>query len=93
MPGKSDVLAAAGRRRPQDPAVLVAARKSGVERIFKVGGAQAVAAMAYGTESVPKCDKIFGPGNAYVTAAGEYCRRRVLTEPRWTCRLERARSW
>ena len=52
-----------------DPAVLVAARKSGIERIFKVGGAQAVAAMAYGTESVPKCDKIFGPGNAYVTAA------------------------
>jgi histidinol dehydrogenase len=52
-----------------DPAVLVAARKSGVERIFKVGGAQAVAAMAYGTESIPKCDKIFGPGNAYVTAA------------------------
>jgi histidinol dehydrogenase len=52
-----------------DPAVLVAARKSGVERIFKVGGAQAIAAMAYGTASVPKCDKVFGPGNAYVTAA------------------------
>jgi histidinol dehydrogenase len=52
-----------------DPAVLVAARKSGVEHIFKAGGAQAVGAMAYGTESIPKCDKIFGPGNAYVTAA------------------------
>jgi histidinol dehydrogenase len=52
-----------------DAAVLVAARKAGVERIFKVGGAQAVAAMAYGSESIPKCDKIFGPGNAYVTAA------------------------
>ena len=52
-----------------DPAVLVAARKSGIERIFKVGGAQAIAAMAYGTESIQKCDKIFGPGNAYVTAA------------------------
>ena len=52
-----------------DPAVLVAARKAGIERIFKVGGAQAVAAMAYGSESIPKCDKIFGPGNAYVTAA------------------------
>jgi histidinol dehydrogenase len=49
--------------------VLVAARKAGVERIYKVGGAQAVAAMAYGTTSVPKCDKIFGPGNAWVTAA------------------------
>ena len=52
-----------------DPGVLVAARKSGIERVFKVGGAQAIAAMAYGTASIPKCDKIFGPGNAYVTAA------------------------
>jgi len=52
-----------------DPAVLVAARKAGVERIYKVGGAQAVAAMAYGTATVPKCDKIFGPGNAWVTTA------------------------
>jgi len=51
------------------PAVLVAARKAGVERIFKVGGAQAIAAMAYGTASIPKCDKLFGPGNAWVTAA------------------------
>jgi histidinol dehydrogenase len=50
-------------------AVLVAARKAGVERIFKVGGAQAIAAMAYGTASIPKCDKIYGPGNAWVTAA------------------------
>jgi histidinol dehydrogenase len=52
-----------------DPAVLTAARRSGVERVFKTGGAQAVAAMAYGTASIPKCDKIFGPGNAWVTAA------------------------
>ena len=52
-----------------DPAVLVAARKAGVERVFKVGGAQAIAAMAYGTLSIPKCDKLFGPGNAWVTAA------------------------
>jgi histidinol dehydrogenase len=52
-----------------NPAVLVAARKAGVEAIFKVGGAQAIAAMAYGSESIPKCDKVFGPGNAYVTAA------------------------
>jgi histidinol dehydrogenase len=52
-----------------DPAVLVAARKAGVERVFKVGGAQAVAAMAYGTASIPKCDKLFGPGNAWVTTA------------------------
>jgi histidinol dehydrogenase len=52
-----------------DPAVLVAARLCGVSRVFKLGGAQAVAAMAYGTESVPKVDKIFGPGNAWVTTA------------------------
>jgi histidinol dehydrogenase len=52
-----------------NPAVLVAARKAGVEEIFKVGGAQAIAAMAYGSESIQKCDKVFGPGNAYVTAA------------------------
>lgn len=49
--------------------VLYAARRCGVEKVFKVGGAQAVAAMAYGTESVPKVDKIFGPGNRYVTLA------------------------
>ena len=49
--------------------VLYAAARCGVSRIFKVGGAQAVAAMAYGTESVPKVDKIFGPGNRYVTLA------------------------
>lgn len=52
-----------------DPAVVVAARACGVQRIFKAGGAQAVAAMAYGTGSIPKVDKIFGPGNAWVTAA------------------------
>lgn len=52
-----------------DPAVVVAARACGIERIYKVGGAQAIAAMAYGTESIPKVDKIFGPGNAWVTAA------------------------
>jgi histidinol dehydrogenase len=52
-----------------DPAVLVAARKAGVEQVYKVGGAQAVAAMAYGTASIAKCDKIFGPGNAWVAAA------------------------
>lgn len=51
------------------PAVLFAARVAGVSRIFKAGGVQAIAAMAYGTESVPKVYKIFGPGNQYVTAA------------------------
>ncbi|MEJ2258680.1 MAG: histidinol dehydrogenase, partial [Woeseiaceae bacterium] len=52
-----------------DPAVVVAATRSGVSDIFKVGGAQAIAAMAYGTESIPRVRKIFGPGNAWVTAA------------------------
>ena len=52
-----------------DAAVLYAARVAGVQRVFKLGGAQAIAAMAYGTESVPKVDKIFGPGNAWVTEA------------------------
>jgi histidinol dehydrogenase len=50
-------------------AVLVAAQLCGLEQVFKIGGAQAIAALAYGTASVPKVDKIFGPGNAWVTAA------------------------
>ncbi|MGY0633211.1 histidinol dehydrogenase [Luteimonas sp. A478] len=52
-----------------DPAVLVAARMTGVARVFKLGGAQAIAAMGLGTGSVPACDKLFGPGNAWVTEA------------------------
>lgn len=52
-----------------DPAVIVAAMRAGVTTIFKLGGAQAVAAMAYGTTTVPRVCKIFGPGNAWVTAA------------------------
>jgi histidinol dehydrogenase len=52
-----------------DPGVLVAAELCGIETVFKVGGAQAIAAMAYGTQSIPKVDKIFGPGSARVTAA------------------------
>lgn len=60
-----------------DPAVLSAARLCGIEQVFKVGGAQAVAAMAYGTETIPKVDKIFGPGNAWVTEA----KQRVAADP------------
>ncbi len=52
-----------------DPAVLYVARACGIARVFKAGGAQAIAAMAFGTESVPRVDKIFGPGNAWVMAA------------------------
>jgi len=58
-----------GKDGKVNPVILFAAELCGVKRIFKVGGAQAIAAMTYGTESVPKVDKIFGPGNAYVTAA------------------------
>ena len=52
-----------------NPAILVAARVAGVSKIFKIGGVQAIGAMAYGTDSVPKVSKIFGPGNQYVMAA------------------------
>lgn len=52
-----------------NPAILVAARVAGVSKIFKIGGVQAIGSMAYGTESVPKVYKIFGPGNQYVMAA------------------------
>ena len=58
-----------GRDGKVHPAVLFAAKVASVNRIFKAGGIQAIAAMAYGTESVPKVYKIFGPGNQYVTAA------------------------
>ncbi len=52
-----------------NPVILAAARIAGIDRIFKVGGAQAIAALAYGTESIPKVDKIVGPGNAFVAEA------------------------
>lgn len=52
-----------------DPAILVAARKCGIDTVFPIGGAQAIAAMAYGTATVPRCDKLVGPGNRYVDAA------------------------
>ena len=62
------------------PAVLYTASRCGVDRIFKVGGAQAVGAMAYGTETVPAVDKIFGPGNRYVTKAKEIVSRKVAID-------------
>jgi histidinol dehydrogenase len=60
-----------------DPAVLYAASICGITRIFKLGGVQAIAAMAYGTESVPSCDKIFGPGNSWVTLAKQLVSRDI----------------
>lgn len=56
-----------------NPNILAAAKVAGVDRVFSVGGAQAVAALAYGTESVPKVDKIVGPGNIYVATAKRLC--------------------
>jgi histidinol dehydrogenase len=60
-----------------NPALLHAAYRCGVENVFAAGGAQAIAAMAYGTESIPKCAKIFGPGNAWVTEA----KQQVSSDP------------
>ena len=58
-----------GRNGKVNPAILAAARVAGIDRIFKVGGAQAIAALAYGTETIPRVDKIVGPGNAFVAEA------------------------
>lgn len=55
-----------------DPCVLAAARVVGIDEIYRVGGAQAIAAMAYGTESIPRVDKVFGPGNRFVAAAKQF---------------------
>ena len=74
-----------------DPAVLVAAKLCGIATVFKLGGAQAIAAMAYGTASVPKCDKLFGPGNAYVTAAKQQVAQAELA--RSTCPHVRRKCW
>ncbi len=60
-----------------DPAVLVAAQACGIDTVFLLGGVQAIAAMAYGIDGVPKCDKLFGPGNSYVTEA----KQQVANDP------------
>ena len=67
-------------RKKIDPRVLVASKEVGVESIYKVGGAQAIAAMAFGTETIPKVDKIIGPGNIYVTAAKILVSREVAID-------------
>lgn len=58
-----------------NPWILCAARLCGITAVFKVGGAQAIAALAYGTATIPKCDKLFGPGNAFVTEAKQQVAR------------------
>jgi histidinol dehydrogenase len=63
------MLVTPSRNGQFNPLIAATAQASGINRIFKIGGAQAVAALAYGTKTIPRVDKIVGPGNAYVTAA------------------------
>ena len=63
------VVTPPGKDGKVNPKILAAAYRCNISRLFVVGGAQAIGALAYGTESIPKCDKIFGPGNAWVAAA------------------------
>ena len=67
--GQINMVTPPGKDGKINPVILAAAKIAGVDQIFKVGGAQAVAALAYGTESIPKVDKIVGPGNAFVAEA------------------------
>lgn len=66
---KEVIMVSPQKEREFNPYLLASAGLAGVDRIFRVGGAHAIAALAYGTESIPRVDKIVGPGNAYVTAA------------------------
>lgn len=79
LAGCEDVILCTPPRKDgrADPTVLVAAQLCGIHRVFKVGGAQAIAAMAFGTPSIPGCDKLFGPGNSFVTSA----KQQVATMP------------
>ena len=67
--GRIVMVTPPGKEGKINPVILAAAKIAGVDQIFKVGGAQAIAALAYGTESIPKVDKIVGPGNAFVAEA------------------------
>ncbi|MDX1903616.1 MAG: histidinol dehydrogenase [Thermonemataceae bacterium] len=69
---KEIILCSPPRNEELSPAILFAAHLVGINKIYKVGGVQAIGAMAYGTDSIAKVDKIFGPGNQYVTAAKQY---------------------
>lgn len=79
LAGCREVLLCTPPRRDgtADPAVLVAARLCGISGVYKLGGAQAIAAMAFGTDSIARCDKLFGPGNAFVTEAKRQVSMRV----------------
>ncbi|MFA9370003.1 histidinol dehydrogenase, partial [Escherichia coli] len=66
---KKIVMVTPPQAKGLNPAVLAAAKLAGVDEIYQVGGAQAIGALTYGTESIPKVDKILGPGNRYVAEA------------------------
>lgn len=70
--GVKDIIMTTPVGRGLNPLILVLARECGISKIFKVGGAQAIAAMAFGTESIPKCSTVIGPGNVFVTLAKKY---------------------
>ena len=76
-----------------DPAVLTIAKLCGVRRVFKLGGAQAIAAMAYGTQTMPKVDKVFGPGNAWVDGREALRSRTIPKAPRWICPPDLPKCW
>lgn len=75
---RTRVLCTPARGGGVDPILLVTAKRCGIDTVYKIGGAQAIAAMAYGTETIPKVNKIVGPGNAWVTEA----KRQVALDPR-----------
>ena len=93
MAGVDDLIIATPPREDGSisPEVLVAARIGGVDRVLKAGGAQAIAALAFGTDSVPAVDKIFGAGNAWVTAAKRAVSGRVAIDLPRPVRMHRAR--
>ena len=78
--GEIVIVTPPGRDGSVNPAILAAARTAGVDRVFKVGGAQAVAALAYGTSTIPCVDKIVGPGNAFVAEAKKQVFGRVAID-------------
>ena len=69
-----------GKNNKIDPAILYVASSLGVEKVYRVGGAQAIAAMAYGTETIPRVHKIFGPGNQFVTVAKQLVQKHVAID-------------
>lgn len=83
---KKIVMVTPPRKGGIDPHILAAADLAGVDEIYTIGGAQAIAALAYGTESIPKVDKIVGPGNLYVALAKRSIRNSKYRYDCWSIR-------